>query len=134
MVFLGTLVNGREATDHLSQTQLSDVNTAVSNAGAQGGNSSFTALQNLFAQLPGQQGRELSRECSDLQDRSQRMRAQSAVNWDSGGGYGNRAAPAMSQSGDLDPERIAQEIYPILVFRDRVIKAISITLDKVIFA
>jgi hypothetical protein len=36
-----------------------------------------------------------------------------------------------SQSGDFDPEEIARKIYPILAFRDRVVKAISSTIEKV---
>ena len=36
------------------------------------------------------------------------------------------------QSGDFDPEVIAQQIYPILAFRDRVVKAISNTIEKVL--
>jgi hypothetical protein len=36
-----------------------------------------------------------------------------------------------SQSGEFDPEEIAAKIYPILAFRDRVVKAISSTIEKV---
>ena len=36
-----------------------------------------------------------------------------------------------SQSGEFDPEEIARKIYPILAFRDRVVKAISSTIEKV---
>jgi len=36
-----------------------------------------------------------------------------------------------SQSGEFDPEEIAAQIYPILAFRDRVVKAISSTIEKV---
>jgi len=153
----------REATDHLSQTQISDVNTAVTHAGAQGGNSAFSSLQSLLGQLPGHQGRELSRECGDLQANSVRMaesNRQREYNYPQQQ-YGQQQYPQQYgqqpygqqqygqppygsgsrdmnrsvfdlQSGDLDPEVIAQEIYPILVFRDRVVKAISNTIEKVL--
>jgi len=124
-----------EATDHLSQTQISDVNVAVTNAGAQGGHSAFTSLQHLFGQLPGHTGRELSNECQSLHENSARM-AQMERSGDAGGprgDYGSRAAESNLefQTGEFDPEVIAQQIYPILVFRDRVVKAINNTLDKV---
>ena len=121
MDFIHSLLG--EATDHLSQTQISDVNSAVTNASAQGGNSAFTALQNLFAHLPGHQARELSQECEGIQENSSRMAVRSRAP--------NTAAMRSSQTGDFDPEKIAQEIYPILLFRDKVVKAISLTLEKV---
>ena len=116
---------GREASDHLSQTQISDVNVAVTNASAQGGNSAFTKLQQLLGQLPGHQGRDMANEMHGIQANSARM-AQRQRSRD----FDPRAFD--SQSGDLDPEVIAQQIYPILAFRDRVVKFISSTIEKVV--
>ena len=117
----------REATDHLSQTQISDVNVAVTNASAQGGNSAFTSLQHLLGQLPGHQGRDMANEMNGIQSNSARM-AQRQRSRD----FDTRAGGTFDlQSGDLDPEVIAQQIYPILEFRDRVVKAISNTIEKV---
>jgi hypothetical protein len=135
MDFIHSLLG--EATDHLSQTQISDVNTAVTNASAQGGgggNSAFTALQKLFAQLPGSQARELSRECEGIENAS-RARARGISEMTArtrdGGGMRDVGDVRSSQTGEMDPEKIAQEIYPILRFRDRVVKAINKALDKV---
>lgn len=124
-------VNGREATDHLSQTQISDVNAAVTNASAKGGNSAFTLLQKLFGELPGHQGREFSSEMPGIQtgaSRTANARKSSDFTYQVG-----KSSPFELQSGDLDPEKIAQEIYPILEFRDRVVKFINNTIDKVCF-
>ena len=121
MDFIHSLLG--EATDHLSQTQISDVNSAVTQASAQGGNSALTSLQKLFAQLPGHQARELSRECEGLQENASRMAMRSTAP--------DATSMRNSQSGEFDPEKIAQEIYPILLFRDKVVKAISLTLEKV---
>src|SRR5204863_454937 len=41
------------------------------------------------------------------------------------------AGMQMSQAGEFDPEEIAKKIYPILRFRDRVVKAISATIEKI---
>ena len=132
---------GREATDHLSQTQISDVNTAVTNAGAQGGNSAFTSLQSLLQQVPGHKARELSSECSSLQRSSDEraayvQRARSGPGDYAQQGYGGDRGFVQDrgwdlQTGDFDPEKIAREIYPILRFRDTVVKFIESTLEKV---
>jgi hypothetical protein len=138
-------LGGREATDHLSQTQISDVNNAVTNAGAKGGNSAFTSLQSLLQQVPGHKARELSSECSSLQRSSdertaayvQRSRAPGGYaqgGYAQGGyrgGVGERGSHWDLQTGDFDPEKIAKEIYPILRFRDTVVKFIESTLEKV---
>lgn len=120
--FLG-VTNDREATDHLSQTQITDVNVAVTNAGAQGGNSAFTTLNNFLGQIPGRQGREMANEMHGIQSNSARMAQMRDFN--------TRAGTFDPQSGDFDPEVIAQQIYPILAFRDRVVKAIHNTIEKV---
>lgn len=122
----------REATDHLSQTQISDVNTAVTNAGAQGGNSAFSSLQSLLSQVPGHKARELSSECSTLQRSSDERAAYTQRSLAApGGGMGQDRAAWDLQTGEFDPEKIAQEIYPILKFRDQVVKFIESTLEKV---
>ena len=109
----------------MSQTQISDVNVAVTNASAQGGNSAFSSLQNLLGEMPGRQGRAMANEMNGIQSNSARMaQRQQSRNFDTRGTFD-------LQSGDLDPEVIAQEIYPILEFRDRVVKAISNTIEKV---
>ena len=46
-------------------------------------------------------------------------------------GPGGMSDMLNSQSGEFDPEEIARKIYPILAFRDRVVKAISNTIEKV---
>jgi hypothetical protein len=125
MDFIHSLLG--EATDHLSQIQISDVNAAVSNASSQGGlNSALTVLQKLCAQLPAghQAARELARECERIQESVSRMTVKSRAV--------ETGRLRDTQTGDFDPEKIAEEIYPILVFRDRVVKAISNTLEKVL--
>jgi Heterokaryon incompatibility protein Het-C len=75
-----------------------------------------------MGQIPGHPGRELSREMNDIQSNANSQR-----------GYNARAGPAeYSQTGQFDPEEIARQIYPILAFRDRVVKAISNTIEKVL--
>jgi len=121
MDFIHSLLG--EATDHLSQTQISDVNSAVTNAAASGSGaeSPFTKLQHLLEKMPDRKSRELTSEMNNLQRNAEGARAQ---NYRAGG-------LDLSQAGELDPEEIAQKIYPILKFRDQVVKTISMTIEKV---
>ena len=130
MDFIHSLLG--EAEDHLSQTQIEDVNTAVHNASLQSANNNaFNSLAGLLGQVPGQTGRELESECRGLQEQG-RSRSMNIRDMEArGGGDWNRAW--QMQTGEMDPERIAREIYPILVFRDKVVKFIDNTLDKVHF-
>lgn len=50
---------------------------------------------------------------------------------DRASGSGGMSDMLNSQSGEFDPEEVARKIYPILAFRDRVVKAISSTIEKV---
>jgi len=123
MDFIHSLLG--EATDHLSQTQISDVNTAVTSAAAnQGGESPFTKLRQLLEKLPDHKSRDLTNEMHSLQQNSDWARSQNTR----AGGFD------LSQTGDVDPEEIAQKIYPILRFRDRVVKTISVTIEKVMIS
>lgn len=129
MDFIHSLLG--EAEDHLSQTQIDDVNTAVHNASLQSANNTaFNSLAGLLGQLPGQTGRELENECRGLQEQG-RSRSMTIRDMEQrGGGDWNRTW--QMQTGEMDPERIAREIYPILVFRDKVVKFIDNILDKVL--
>lgn len=124
MDFIHSLLG--EATDHLSQTQITDVNTAVTSAAAsnQEGESPFTKLQSLIEKLPDHKSRDLTNEMHSLQQNSDRARSQNTR----AGGFD------LSQAGDVDPEEIAKKIYPILRFRDRVVKTISMTIEKAIIS
>jgi hypothetical protein len=121
MDFIHSLLG--EATDHLSQTQITDVNSAVTSAAASGAGaeSPFTKLQHLLQKLPDRNARELTSEMTSFQRSADRAREQN----DRAGGFD------LSQAGELDPEEIARKIYPILRFRDRVVKTINMTIEKV---
>ena len=77
-----------------------------------------------MGQLPGQQGRELSREMDEVHANAYQNANRMPVDIASRSNFD-------LQSGDMDPEEIARKIYPILAFRDHIVKAINNTLDKV---
>ena len=150
-----------EATDHFTQTEVSEVDkmgAALGDAQSQskgsggsrsgiggGGESQLSSMTSLLSQVPG---------CGSLCQQAAQLQAQSDVQSqaNTGGyrdapiGHGNMntqfAGPPGSQGGppgpgipgmssSFDPIKTAAKIYPILEFRDKVAKAISATIEKI---
>lgn len=139
-----------EATDHLSQSEVDELNKALGEAqGAEGSSRGFgdsnTGLSNLtglLSQVPG--AGELSREAVDLQTASQEQeRANEATNFGSNlatpqtnflpppGFEGGPPAPGIPGMGNFDPQKTIKQIYPILQFRDKVVRALEQTIEKI---
>ncbi|KAI4287758.1 MAG: hypothetical protein L6R35_002985 [Caloplaca aegaea] len=145
-----------EATDHFAQTEIDEMDIALGNAQSQskptggargpgaGGESSLTSMTGLLSQMPGagslcQQAEQLQAQ-ADAQERANSMsRNTSAVpppvttNFSgppgSQGGPPGPGIPGMSAT--FDPIKTAAQIYPILEFRDKVVRAISATIEKI---
>ncbi|KAL7821380.1 heterokaryon incompatibility Het-C [Trichoderma aethiopicum] len=127
-----------EANDHFTQSEVDEVDIALLNAGAGtksgGGGASRGLLDivapkdfiSLIAKIPGDgsgfaaQAREL-KAMSEAQERENETRSRA-------GGNAN-VVPGMSPN--FDPVKTARQIYPILQFRDRIVKAISRGIEKV---
>jgi hypothetical protein len=149
-----------EATDHITQSEIDEVNTALVDAvagnttGKRGPGGEAPACSNLIDALSIVPGTgDLVREAQVLQRSAD---DQAAANASRSGGYdsyGSRAggqggyqqplafdAPPGSINGppgpnipgtDTDPATIIPKIYPILVFRDKVVKNISAVISKI---
>ena len=148
-----------EANDHITQTEIDEVNTALVDAvagnsnGKRGGpgegSDPCSGLIDALSKVPGTG--DLIRQAQTLQADSD---AQAASNARSGGfdDYGSRAggqggyqqqnfaAPPGSVGGppgpdipgtNTDPATIIPKIYPILVFRDNVVRSISAIISKI---
>ncbi len=140
----------REATDHFTQSEVDEVNVALKNAeqgtrggvGADGdrslgflGSSSIGGRDSLFSllsKLPTANGVDFApfaAEARSLQEASRRQEEQNAR------GSTDRAninlVPGMSPN--FDPVETIAKIKPILVFRDRIVKAINRAIEKVPF-
>lgn len=141
-----------EATDTFTQSEVDEVDIALKNAeagvsgtrgggggggtqdrgflGIGGGSSGPGDFISLVSKLPGvgdgfaAQARDLKAQ-SDAQERENLSRADKPA---SGGGNMNQI-PGMSP--DFDPVKTAARIYPILQFRDKIVKAISRGISKV---
>ncbi|KAM5351922.1 hypothetical protein ACJ41O_004645 [Fusarium nematophilum] len=142
-----------EANDHFTQSEVDEVDIALKNAegssssnGGGGGGSSggllggFLGLSSapsdfigLVGKLPGvgdgfaSQARSLK---ANSEAQEQRNRSYQATR---GGGDLTRdnANQVPGMSPDFDPVKVAGQIYPILEFRDKIVKAISRGISKV---
>lgn len=146
-----------EATDHLTQSELDEMDDTLGIASGAGkksvggsGNSSggCDALTDLLSKVPGTGN--LIAEARDLQASSD---AQAAVNYGaSRGGFdddysSSRAGPTFQgppgsvggppgpgipgMNPNMDPAAVVAKIYPILVFRDNVVRTISAIISKI---
>ena len=102
-----------EAGDKLSSSAVSDVSRSMQNARSQseGQSSAIQTLMQVFTQMPGGQGQQLSRDMNDINN----MRA--------------------GQPGGVDPSQMsAQELHAnlwkVLSFRDSVMKSIEVSIKR----
>ncbi|KAM0463652.1 hypothetical protein ACHAO4_000370 [Trichoderma viride] len=127
-----------EANDHFTQSEVDEVDIALLNAGGAGGSGSGGASRgllgigaprdfiSLIAKIPGDgagfaaQAREL-KAMSEAQEQENEVRSRSEGN--------TNVIPGMSEN--FDPVKTAKRIYPILQFRDRIVKAISRGIEKI---
>jgi len=147
-----------EASDHVTQSEVDEANAALANASSgnksQGGTGvGADTLMSLLSKVPGTSS--LGQQARDLQEASD---AQAAANVGSNGGsdrsfdrgiesdYSNTRAfnPAsylggsggnnsqsIQQLAQTDPQQIVKKIYPILEFRDNVVRTISKIVEKI---
>lgn len=108
-----------------------------------GGDTSLSTMTSLLSQIPG--SGNLVREAEQLkaqsdaqeayvsQSRGTAPQAQASLSFaappGSAGGPPGPSIPGMSP--DFDPMKTAAQIYPILKFRDKVVRAISTTIEKI---
>lgn len=145
-----------EATDHFTQSEVDQMNAALGSASGQsksvGGSQGAAALTDLLSRVPGTGA--LCQEAHNLQAASD---AQAAANSGYGGsraldddpysssrasGQPVFAAPPGSMGGPpgpgipglsptFDPQATIAKIYPILEFRDKVVRAIDSIVSKI---
>lgn len=135
-----SLHTSREATDHFTQSEVDDVNIALKNAeqmtqssslgvssnrgifgSGRPGSSSGSDFISLISKVPGM-GDGFASQARDL-------KAASAAQEQENARSNNNLVPGMSPN--FDPVKVAKQIYPILEFRDRIVRAISNTISKI---
>ncbi|KAF3900216.1 HET-C domain-containing protein HetC [Trichophyton interdigitale] len=137
-----------EASDHVTQSEISELDTTLENAEVGGATTgSVNALTSLLSKVPGMG--DLIAEAEKLKASSQ---AQAQANSSAGYGYGGASrgfddgqAQAYGAAGgydqatragpgglpSVDPQKVISQIYPILVFRDNVVRRISSVVSKI---
>jgi hypothetical protein len=108
-----------EATDKLSQTSLTDLNAAVTDAELKNTTDTFDKLKGLLSMLPSS---DATKNLIGLQQSGQNL-----------AGKGKQFhLQGMQGSGQaISPQDIAKEIYPILEFRDKLMKSITEAMEMV---
>lgn len=148
-----------EATDHFAQTEIDQLDITLGSAQAQSkpsggarsgsdGSSQLSSMTSLLSQVPGagnlcQQAEQLQAQ-SDAQEQFNSAHrgsstgphaAPSGIDTSFSGPPGSQGGPPgpgiPGMSSNFDPIKTAAQIYPILEFRDKVVKAISATIEKI---
>lgn len=130
-----------EATDHFTQTEVDEMDFALKNAEKTQGKSSIVGsgsdLINLLGKVPGLGG-SLSSTARDLKSASDAQRCENLtrdrITTEFQAPPGSTNGPSVGVPGmspDFDPLKTAMRIYPILEFRDKVVKAINKTIAKI---
>ena len=91
-------------------------------------------MTGLLSHVPG--AGDLAREAQDLQTRSNEQQQSNdiTVKVDAPSDIPTTATPGAMQNipgTNIDPVKVAKQIYPILEFRDKVVKMIALTIEKI---
>lgn len=140
-----------EATDHFTQSEVNEMDIALGNAQSSAqSNNSLSALTGLLGKIPGT--RDLVAEAETLKRQSE---AQEMSNRTRGShmGYADRAfdgyeqsrapvpgqgppggagpGPGLQGMPDFNPQETVAKIYPILAFRDKVVRKLNSIIEKI---
>lgn len=125
-----------EATDHFAQTEVEQMDIALKEAEAQSkagdgsrssAGSGLSSMTGLLSQVPG--AGDLARQAGDLQAQSEHQEQENRFEAPPGS-EGGPPGPNIPGT-NLDPMKTAAQIYPILEFRDKVVKIMTATIEKI---
>ncbi|KAI9158515.1 hypothetical protein HJFPF1_06511 [Paramyrothecium foliicola] len=123
-----------EASDHFTQSEVDEVDVVLKNAeGSSGGGGSSgqrgflginlpTDFISLVAKIPGE-GNDFAAQARSLKAMSEAQERENQSQTRSRAAGNTNLVPGMSPN--FDPVKTAGQIYPILQFRDRIVKSIS---------
>ncbi|GAA6015071.1 hypothetical protein JCM11491_001649 [Sporobolomyces phaffii] len=102
-----------EATDHISQASVSDLQKAMDGAKTRSmdGSNSTSTLAKLLFDLPGGTGSNLSREMQGVED--------------------IRTRASNGQMDNMSPQELHATLWKVLTFRDNVVKGLENTIEKI---
>ncbi|KAH9922490.1 heterokaryon incompatibility protein Het-C-domain-containing protein [Fomitopsis serialis] len=147
-----------EASDHISQASVVDLNAQLEKARASSNTSSANNLRELLTSLPDGSGGELTREMAGVERiRAAGQRSRDMGSGGGGGGYGERAAYGGGGGGgyggsggyggggggyggqgadmkapeQMSPQELHAVLWQVLSFRDSVMKKVSVIITKI---
>ena len=106
-----------EATDKISQTSVTDLNAAISDAERQNSQDLFNKLKTLVKLVPSG-----SADLDSIQQSGQALAGQ-------GNNFHLQGTPGDGPA--ITAQEIAKTIYPILALRDKLMKTVTTAIDKV---
>lgn len=130
-----------EATDHFAQSEVDEVEIALKNAEqlskSGGGGGGASGERGLFGSGSGGGGQDFISLISqlpsiggDFASQARNLQAASAAREQENVSRANtNLVPGMSE--DFDPVKVAKQIYPILLFRDKIVKSINSVISKI---
>ncbi|KAF3385170.1 hypothetical protein F1880_002847 [Penicillium rolfsii] len=138
-----------EATDHFTQSEVNEMDLALGDAenNAQASNS-LSSLTGLLGKIPGTRDlvaeAEHLKQQSEAQERSNRSRGSHTGYVQTGGFDQTRApdpshpmtggaapGPGLQGMPDFNPQETVSKIYPILAFRDKVVRKLNAVIEKI---
>ncbi|KAJ5102059.1 hypothetical protein NUU61_004281 [Penicillium alfredii] len=141
-----------EATDHFTQSEVNEMDVALGDAQMSSqSNNSLNALTGLLGKVPGTKElvseAESLKRSSEAQETSNRSRGSHTGYVQAGGSRGiddhegtRASGPNQSSGGlgtglqgmpDFNPQETVAKIYPILAFRDKVVRKLNSIIEKI---
>ncbi|ORY76025.1 heterokaryon incompatibility protein Het-C-domain-containing protein [Protomyces lactucae-debilis] len=114
-----------EASDKISQTQITELQTGLGNASTQGSSGLLSDISGLVNSIPG--AGSLVGDISQMQGISQ----ESDNLRKSSGTRDRGTAGQMYAEANTDADEIFRKIYPVMAFRDRLMKGLSAFFEKI---
>jgi hypothetical protein len=128
-----------EATDHFAQSEVDEVEIALKNAEqlSKSGGGGASGERGLFGSGSGGGGQDFISLISqlpsiggDFASQARNLQAASAAREQENVSRANvNLVPGMSEN--FDPVKVAKQIYPILLFRDKIVKSINSVIAKI---
>ncbi|KAJ5800208.1 uncharacterized protein N7518_002276 [Penicillium psychrosexuale] len=136
-----------EANDHFTQSEVNEMDIALGDAAANAqSNNSLNALTGLLGKIPGTKDlvseAESLKRSSEAQEMANRSRSATTGYAQSGsnshersraGPTGDSSKPSSGLNGmpDFNPQETVAKIYPILAFRDKVMRSLNAIIEKI---
>lgn len=128
-----------EATDHFTQSEVNEMDVALGDAQANSSSGSLGVLSGLLGKIPGT--RDLVVEAEDLKHRSEDQET-SNRSLGSESGYATASESTRADNNDnaagpggklanFDANKTIAQIYPILAFRDKVVRKLTSIIEKI---